>query len=149
MEPILPGVKDYLDDAKQLGLKLGLASSSSHNWVDGHLSRLGLISYFDCIKCSDDVKDVKPDPELYQSVLDALDLRADEGIVLEDSANGILAAKQAGLFCIVVPNPMTNHLSLDLADLRLTSLTELPLEKLLLLAQKNCRNGKCNPYASE
>lgn len=137
IEPLLPGVKDYIDDAKRLGLKVALASSSSHSWVDGHLSRLGLIVHFDCIKCSEDVKAVKPDPALYQSVLDELELSADEGIVLEDSANGILAAKRAGLFCVVVPNPMTHHLSLDLADLQLTSLAELPLEKLLLRIEKN------------
>ncbi|MFQ6043760.1 MAG: HAD family hydrolase, partial [Candidatus Poribacteria bacterium] len=107
MQPILPGVEDYIYDAKRLGLKVGLASSSSHDWVDGHLSRLGLITHFDCIKYSDDVKDVKPEPELYQSILDELEIRADEGIVLEDSANGILAAKRAGLFCVAVPNPMT------------------------------------------
>jgi len=142
MEPILSGVKDYIGEAKRLGLKVALASSSSHSWVDGHLSRLGLIAHFDCIKCSEDVKAVKPDPALYQAVLDELELGTDEGIVLEDSANGILAAKRAGLFCVAVPNPMTRHLALDLADIRLTSLADLPLEKLLLRVQKNRRNGK-------
>lgn len=148
MEPLLPGVKDYIDDAKRLGLKVALASSSSHSWVDGHLSRLGLIAHFDCIKCSEDVKAVKPDPALYQSVLDELELSADEGIVLEDSANGILAAKRAGLFCVAVPNPMTRHLSLDLADLQLTSLADLPLEELLSRVQQNRENDKralCGP----
>jgi HAD superfamily hydrolase (TIGR01509 family) len=149
MEPILPGVKDYIDDAKRLGLKVALASSSSHSWVDGHLSRLGLIAHFDCIKCSEDVKAVKPDPALYQSILDELELRADEGIVLEDSANGILAAKRAGLFCVAVPNPMTCHLSLDLADLQLTSLADLPLEEIILQVQKNSGNDKLTLRGSE
>jgi len=149
MEPLLPGVKDYIDDAKRLGLKIALASSSSHDWVDGHLSRLGLIAHFDCIKCSEDVKNVKPDPALYQSVLDELNLKGDEGVVLEDSANGILAGKRAGLFCVAVPNPMTRHLSLDLADLRLTSLADLPLEKLLLRVQKNRGNDKRKLHGSE
>lgn len=140
-QPVLPGVKDYINDAKRLGLKVALASSSSHDWVDGNLSRLGLIEHFDCIKCSDDVKNVKPDPKLYQSVLDELNFRADEGIVLEDSANGILAAKRAGLFSVAVPNAMTRHLSLDLADLQLNSLADLPLEKLILQVQQNRGNN--------
>ncbi len=148
-QPILPGVKDYIDDAKRLGLKLGLASSSSRDWVTGHLSRLGLIAYFDCIKCADDVKRVKPAPELYQSALDVLHLRADEGIVLEDSPNGILAAKRAGLFCVAVPNALTRQLSLDMADLRLNSLAALPLEKLLLRAQKNGGNEERTSGGSE
>ena len=73
----------------------------------------------------------KPDPELYQLVLDALDLRADQAIALEDSPNGVLAAKRAGIFCVAVPNAVTRQLSLDQADLRLTSLADLSLEQLL------------------
>ena len=130
-QPVLPGVEDYIAEAKRLGLKIGLASSSSHDWVDGNLSRLGLIEYFDCIKCSDDVKHVKPEPDLYISVLEDLGIRADEAIAFEDSTNGILSAKRAGIFCVAVPNAITNHLSLDGADLQITSLADLPLEKLL------------------
>jgi beta-phosphoglucomutase-like phosphatase (HAD superfamily) len=61
---VLPGVLDYLESAKAMGLKIGLASSSECAWVTGHLSRLGLIDYFDSIKGSDDVQNTKPDPEL-------------------------------------------------------------------------------------
>jgi len=136
---ILPGVERYVTDAKRLGLKLGLASTSSRDWVTGHLSRLGLTEHFDCIKCANDVRHVKPDPELYHAVLDALDVRADEAIALEDSPNGILAAKRAGIFCVAVPNSLTQHLSLDQADLRLDSLADLPLRKLLREIQKSDR----------
>jgi HAD superfamily hydrolase (TIGR01509 family) len=135
-QPVLPGVKEYITDAKRLGLKLGVASSSSRSWVIGHLSRLGLLSHFDCIKCADDVERTKPDPALYISVLDELGLQADQAIALEDSPNGILAAKRAGLFCVAVPNPVTRQLSLQQADLQLTSLAELPLERLLSEIQK-------------
>lgn len=131
-QPILPGVKDYIDDAKRLSLKVALASSATRDWVTGNLSRLGLIEHFDSIKCANDVERVKPDPELYQSTLEALNIRPDEGIVLEDSPNGILAAKRAGLFCVAVPNALTRQLPLDSADLRLDSLADLPLEKLIL-----------------
>ena len=130
-QSVLPGVKDYIVDAKRLGLRLGLASSSPRDWVVGHLSRFELREYFDCVKCADDVKRIKPDPELYQSVLDALKLRSDEAIALEDSPNGILAAKRAGIFCVAVPNALTRQLLLEQADLRLTSLADLPLESLL------------------
>ncbi len=46
-QPVLPGVEAYLAEARELGLKIGLASSSRHEWVDGHLARLGLFEYFD------------------------------------------------------------------------------------------------------
>ncbi len=131
-QPVQPGVKAYLDAAKQRGFKIGLASSSPCKWVTGHLARLGLIDYFDCILARDDVRQVKPDPELYLAVLQKLGVQAEEAIVIEDSPIGVTAAKKAGLYCVAVPNPLTARLPLDHADLRLHSLAELPLESLLV-----------------
>ncbi len=130
-QSVMPGVEQYLKDARRLGLKTGLASSSSCKWVIGHLTRLGLVDYFDCICASDDVEHTKPDPELYLSVLRELDVSAEEAIALEDSPIGIQAAKQAGLFCVAVPNPLTRQLSLSQADFQLGSLAEMLLEQLL------------------
>jgi len=130
-QPVLPGVEQYLQDARRLGLKTGLASSSSCNWVIGHLKRLGLVDHFDCICASDDVQHTKPDPELYHSVLRGLGVRPNEAIALEDSPIGIRAAKQAGVYCVVVPNPLTSQLILNQADLLLGSLAEMSLEQLL------------------
>ena len=132
----LPGVEDYILEAKRLGLMVGAASSSRHEWVDGHLSRLGLMQYFDCIKCADDVAYTKPNPELYQAVLDTLDVVGSEAIALEDSPNGVTAAQGAGIFCVAVPNAVTSQLSLEHADLRLRSLEEVSLGQLLLEVEK-------------
>jgi HAD superfamily hydrolase (TIGR01509 family) len=134
-ESVLPGVEDYIADAKRLGLKLGLASSSDCEWVHRHLKRLGLSDEFDCIKCADDVERVKPHPDLYLAVLDGLRLAPEEVIALEDSPNGIAAAQGAGIFCVVVPNPLTQRLSTEHADLRLQSLAELRLSELIRQAQ--------------
>ncbi len=141
-QPILPGVEAYLKDAKRLGLKIGLASSSSCQWVTGHLTRLGLIDYFDCIYGSDDVQCTKPDPELYLAVLGMFNLRGDQAIVLEDSPNGVLAAKRAGTFCVAVPNEMTRQLPLEQADLRIDSLADLSLEELLEIVGRGSRQGE-------
>lgn len=130
-QPVQPGAEQYLQDARRLGLKIGLASSSSGNWVLGHLRRLGLDSYFDCIRTKDDVEWVKPNPELYFSVLACLGVRSNEAIALEDSPNGIRAARQAGVFCVAVPNLLTRRLNLDQANMQLNSLADLPLEQLL------------------
>jgi HAD superfamily hydrolase (TIGR01509 family) len=135
-QTVLPGVTDYLNAAKRLGLKVGVASSSSRNWVVGHLSQLGLLSYFNYIRCGDEVARKKPDPELYLAVLAALDVQAEQAIVLEDSPNGILAARRAGIFCVAVPNPLTSQLPLDHADLRLSSLADMSLERLIEEVQK-------------
>lgn len=81
--PPLPGVESYLREAKARGLKLALASSSPHSWVDGHLRRLGLFHFFDVIKAKEDVRNVKPDPELFLAALDALQLSAGQALILK------------------------------------------------------------------
>jgi beta-phosphoglucomutase-like phosphatase (HAD superfamily) len=73
---------------------------------------------------------------LYHAALEALAVRPEEAIALEDSPNGILAAKRAGLFCVAVPNPLTSQLSLEQADLQIPSLTALPLAQLLAVLQQ-------------
>jgi len=130
-QAVLPGVHDYIADARRLGLQLGVASSSSRAWVSGHLTRLELQQHFVCITCGDDVPRTKPDPALYQATLAALGVQSEEAIALEDSPNGILAAKRAGLFCVAVPNVLTRQLPLHQADLQIPSLAALPLPQLL------------------
>ena len=127
----LPGVREAIENAKNMGLKLGVASSSTREWVVGHLKRLELLRYFDCIKTSDDVRNTKPDPELFLQCLAGLAVSPDEAVVFEDSPHGISAATQAGIVCVAVPNPLTKQLDTNHADLRLDSLAEIPLKDLL------------------
>ena len=129
--PVLPGVVDYITEAKSLGLKLGLASSSTLDWVEGHLARRRLLGHFDSIRARDHVDNVKPDPELYLASLEQLEVGPDEALVIEDSANGVTAAKKAGLYCVLVPNPMTKDLPIHNADIRLRALSDMPLSTLL------------------
>ena len=129
---VLPGVTDYLAEARQLGLAVGIASSSRREWVNTHLARLGLVGQFDAIRCRDDVNGVpKPEPDVYLAALDALETTVVASIAFEDSANGLLAAKRAGLHCVVVPNQMTKMMDFSLADRRLNALTDLSLTQLL------------------
>ena len=130
-QPILPGVEDYLQSATELGLKIGLASSSSREHVRGHLERLCLLHYFQSLRCFEDTDRHKPDPTPYLCVLDDLGVAAKEAIAFEDSPNGVTAAKAAGIFCVAVPNPITSRLSLEHADHRLTSLSDEPLGTIL------------------
>jgi HAD superfamily hydrolase (TIGR01509 family) len=132
-QPILPGVMDYLRDAKRLGLKLAIASSSPHSWVDTHAKRLGIFEYFEHVICADDVAAgrTKPNPDLFLLALERLKVRPNEAVVFEDSPNGVRAAKSAGIFVVAVPNPVTSLLSIENANLTLTSLTDLSLAELL------------------
>jgi HAD superfamily hydrolase (TIGR01509 family) len=128
---VLPGVVQRLDEARDLGLKLGVASSSTNEWVRGHLARLGILDRFDCLRCRDDVEHAKPEPDLYVAVLDCLGVTAAEAIAVEDSPNGVMAAKRAGLRCVAIPNPITARLDLSQADLVLSSLAEATVADLL------------------
>ncbi len=130
-QPVMPGVEEYIRDAQRLGLSLGIASSSSRRWVSGHLTRLDLLDHFEAIHTSDDVARTKPDPALFNLVLESLRVHPRQAIVLEDSPNGVIAAKRAGIFTVAVPNVITRRLDLDHADLRLESLTELSLGELI------------------
>lgn len=132
-QTLMPGVLDYIHAAKRLGMKLAIASSSAHSWVDTHAKRLGVFDYFDRVICADDVGAgrTKPHPDLFLLALDQLQVRKNEAIVFEDSPNGVRAARAAGIFVVAVPNQVTSLLSIENANLRLRSLSDLSLSELL------------------
>jgi HAD superfamily hydrolase (TIGR01509 family) len=125
------GVEHWLEEAERLGLGLAVASSSSRSWVTGHLERYGLLVRFRGVHCREDVTQAKPAPDVYLAALESLGVGPTEAIAIEDSPNGLAAAKAAGLYCVVVPNEVTRHLSFEGADLVLDSLAELSLTELL------------------
>ena len=128
---VLPGVVDHIERARELGLKLGVASSSRLDWVRGHLGRLGILERFDCLRCRDDVEHAKPEPDLYLAVLDCLGVPAAESFAVEDSPNGVTAAKRAGMKCVAVPNSITERLDLTHADLLVRSLAGVTLDEVM------------------
>ena len=134
--PLLPGVTEYMVQARELGLKVGVASSSDRKWVEGHLARRDLMRLVDSVKSRDDVASVKPDPELFLASAESLGVRPGRCLAIEDSANGVTAATRAGMFCVVVSNPMTRDMDVGHADLRLNALSDMPLAELLERAVK-------------
>ncbi|RKP53096.1 HAD family hydrolase [Cohnella endophytica] len=128
---LLPGVLERLEEARRLGLAIGLASSSDRAWIERHLESQGIRSYFQAIRSSDDVENVKPDPALYRLAVEALGVRPHEAVAIEDSVNGLRAAKAAGLYGVAVPNPMTSGMDFGLADLKLSNLKEQTLEQII------------------
>ncbi len=131
-QTVLPGVVEYLDEAEAMGLKIGLASSSDHSWVDHHLDRLGLFARFAVISCADDVGNrPKPDPAVYCHAVAQLGVTPHASLALEDSANGVAAGKDAGLWVTAVPNTLTQNLNFDRADIQIKSLAELSLSQLI------------------
>jgi HAD superfamily hydrolase (TIGR01509 family) len=130
-QPLLPGVADVLAEARSLGLRTGVASSSSVGWVEGWLSRHGIRPLFDCVCGRDDVERVKPAPDLFLLAASRLGVAPEACLVLEDSPNGMLAARSAGMRCVAVPNALTRALVLPSPDLVVESLAHQSVAALL------------------
>jgi HAD superfamily hydrolase (TIGR01509 family) len=132
-EELRPGIADYLAAARRHGLKRAIVSSSTRPWVDMHLERLEEAVGWDAICTADgDPARAKPSPTLYLEALGFLDVAAPDAVAFEDSPNGVLAAKAAGVFCVAIPNEVTRDLGLEDAgaDLVLDSLADLPPDDL-------------------
>ena len=127
----LPGVLEWLDGASSANLAVAVASSSSRSWVEEHLHRVGLTEQFPVISCFDDCGAAKPDPASYLLACTRLGVAPAEAIAIEDSRNGLVAAKAAALTCIVVPTLMTANMRFAEADLVLGSLQEATLAQVL------------------
>ena len=128
-ETTRPGIDAWLREARAMNLRVGLASSSDRTWVTSHLRDLGPtfgrggnVRRFDAMATGDEVLRTKPDPAVYELALRRLDVDPDQAIAVEDSPNGVAAAKAAGLWCLAVPGPMTAGLDFGQADLVLDSL---------------------------
>jgi HAD superfamily hydrolase (TIGR01509 family) len=130
-QDLLPGVMEYLEGARQLGLKMAIASSSPRKWLDHFLEPRNLSGYMQAIITGDTVSQVKPSPEIFNSALQKLGVRPEEAIVFEDSFKGLLAAKAASIRCVIIPSSLTRGMDFKGADLMLESLDTLPLNALL------------------
>jgi HAD superfamily hydrolase (TIGR01509 family) len=127
---VRPGIRELIQAAAEARIPLAVASSSHHFWVDRHLQRLELLSALDCVVCADDVPRAKPFPDLYVEACRRLNAPPELCVAIEDSPNGIAAAKSAGLKCVAIPNPCTERLNLSGADIILGSASEATLEVL-------------------
>jgi HAD superfamily hydrolase (TIGR01509 family) len=132
-QPLLPGVEALLHEAGSLGLSRAVASSSSCAWVEGWLRRHGIRELLDVVVARDDVRKVKPDPELFLLAAARLGSEPRACVVFEDSPNGMRAALAAGMRCVAVPNALTRPLERPPVDLVLDTLSERPLGEVLRL----------------
>jgi len=139
---IMPGVIRMIELAKENGLKVSIGSSSPHLWVDAHVKRLGIFHLFDHVICAEDVAPgrTKPNPDIFLKALDQLNVRNDAAVVFEDSLNGVLAARRAGIFVVAVPNPLTAKMGVS-GDLTVSSLTDLSLQDLMNLVRQKSLEG--------
>lgn len=127
-EKPMPGAIRLLDKLTSSGVSCAVVSSSSHRWVDGWLEKLGLAGYFLTTVCRGDAPHIKPAPDLFVAAATRLGLAPADCLVIEDSLNGLRAAKAAGMAVWVVPNRVTVGLDFSAADRVLYSLNECQRE---------------------
>lgn len=128
-QPLQAGVLSLIEKARALGLQIAVGSSSTADWVLGHLERFQIRKLFDTIVTFSDVGEGKPSPKIFLRVLANLSVPASQAIVLEDSQNGVLAAHRAEIRAIAVPNLVTARQDFSLAFEVIPSLEVLALEK--------------------
>lgn len=128
-----PGVLDFIAEARRRGIRLAIATTTSRENVDGLIeAAFGGENVFEAIACGDMVAAKKPAPDVYTLALEQLGLPAAACLAFEDSANGLRAAKAAGLRCVVTPAQYTVDEDFTGADLVLPDLrSPAPIWELL------------------
>jgi sugar-phosphatase len=122
---LLDGARDAVDHVRSLGLGVALASSSPMPLILAVLSLDGLAARFDVVVSGEDEELGKPDPGVFLSAARRLEVRPQRCLVVEDSINGVRAAKAAGMLCVAVPAVGGDeHIAIE-ADLVLGSIGDL------------------------
>lgn len=112
----MPGARELVAALQARGVPLALATSGHRRYVDLALESAAIPKVFDVEVTGEMVQRGKPDPETFLTAARLLDVAPERCLVLEDSPNGVRAAKNAGMTCIAIPNDDTSGLDLSLAD---------------------------------
>lgn len=119
------GVEYILNFFKQREIRIALASSSYVRIIDAVLNKLKLKGTFEVVHSGEFEERGKPDPAIYLSTLQKLNVSTNNAIAIEDSYNGLLSAKSAGLKTVALPEKSVwRESKFDIADLKLKSLLE-------------------------
>ncbi|MAD12611.1 MAG: ABC transporter ATP-binding protein [Flavobacteriaceae bacterium] len=128
---LIEGVLDLIKDYYKSGLNLILASSASMQNINRIFKRFDLDSYFKCKLSGADLKASKPDPEIFIKATEASGFLKENCLVIEDSTNGISAAKSAGLFCVGFNSANSKNQNYTDADMIIESFKEIKYSKII------------------
>lgn len=122
----LPGAREILEWIREKNIPCGLATSSSYRLLESTLKALNLRSYFPVVSSAQDELYGKPHPAVYIQAASKLGIEPSRCLAIEDSVNGVIAAKAAGMGVVAIPEPaFCNDPGFVVADLKLSSLLEL------------------------
>ncbi len=127
----LKGVHESLEMIQSNNIKIGLATSSDQRILDVVLDKLKIAPYFDVVHSAENETHGKPHPAVFLNCAKKLDVAAKNCLVIEDSFNGLIAAKAARMKVIVIPEKSHQiDPRISIADFQLESLTEVKLEEI-------------------
>ncbi|GIO66362.1 HAD family hydrolase [Paenibacillus cookii] len=129
IEPIA-GVVALMEQLRGMNIPMAVASSSPRVFIEGVLGKFGLSRFFKTVVSGEEVPKGKPAPDIYLETAKQLGVQPQHCVVLEDSRNGMLAAKTAGMRCIGYLNPNSGNQDLAEADLQVRSYDEIPVREL-------------------
>lgn len=123
----IPGIITLIKKAHKKGLKLAVASSSIHKYINIVLEKFKLKQFFNIIVGAEDIKNSKPNPEIFLLAAKKLHTKPKECIVIEDAKLGVKAAKAAGMCVIGYQSSHSGNQDLDKADEIVREIKEIKL----------------------
>ena len=127
------GTRELIRALHEAGVPLGLATSSHPPVMNAILDNFEIRKYFTSVISGGELPESKPNPAIYLISAERLGAKPENCCVLEDTTNGILAAKRAGMYCIAFHNPHSGEQDLSLADRVVEKIAEIEVEELLSL----------------
>jgi HAD superfamily hydrolase (TIGR01509 family) len=131
---LLPGVRALIEDLHAHGVQLVLASSASKGTIARVFNRFGLAPYFTHLVSGEDFAESKPNPAIFLHAAEVSGTPVGECIVIEDSSNGVAAAKAAGIYCVGYASEHSVGQDLQQADLVIRDFAELSAARIRGLA---------------
>ncbi|MCB2377142.1 HAD family phosphatase [Hymenobacter sp. BT635] len=130
---LLPGARPLIEDLHAAGVPLQLASSASKETIARVFTRFGLYPYFDNLVSGEDFPKSKPDPAIFLHAAQLAGISPAHCLVIEDSANGVTAAKAAGMYCVGYSSEHSEGQDLHHADQVVAHLGQLSAKQILAL----------------
>lgn len=127
---LMENVKYLLDELKQSEIELALGSSSPKDLINEVINNFNLENHFKIVRSGENVENGKPAPDLFLKISKELEIKPEKIVVIEDSHNGVKAAKKAGMYCIGFYNENSGNQDLSIADMVINNFSKLSLDKL-------------------
>ena len=126
----IDGILSLIQNLKAKNIPLAIASSSPLDVIQFVSKAFNIEQYFQCIISGEDLPRSKPDPTIYLKTAQTLQIDPTQCVVLEDSTNGCIAAKNANMYCIGFINPNSGKQNLSQADITINKINDINLDTL-------------------